>query len=261
MPGKALEGRPPLAALFRSDATGLRDDLEPDQLNQLAQQLTKGYSPTGNARVDAHLETLLDILKTSPAWKPRDSHYFTPLLEHFLRFLYDRFDAQANLYGERTAYLGPTRKNADGTVAAWNEKHLQDDFHQHISPLFPPGTVTREKWDVAGGRADVIYTPDPASRFVAEIKWRTKRWKTHETVERDYLAQAANYTATGPPFALLLVGDASDHSAGYRDIDDSIWIIRHARSATEIPRLIVAGVLPTARPTPSALRVARSSPR
>ncbi|WP_225634621.1 hypothetical protein [Streptomyces solaniscabiei] len=264
VPGKALEGRPALAALFRSDATGLRDDLDPDQLDQLdqlAQQLAKGYSPTGNARVDAHLETLLDILKTSPAWKPRDSHYFTPLLEHFLRFLYDRFDAQANLYGERTAYLGPGRKNADGTVAAWNEKHLQDDFHQHISPLFPPGTVTREKWDVAGGRADVIYTPDAASRFVAEVKWRTTRWKTHETVERDYLAQAANYTATGPPFALLLVGDASDHSAGYRDIDDSIWIIRHARSATEIPRLIVAGVLPTARPTPSALRVARSSPR
>ncbi|MCW7947396.1 hypothetical protein AAW14_37050 [Streptomyces hygroscopicus] len=258
VPGKALEGRPALAALFRSDASGLRDDLDPHQLDQLAHQLTKGYSPTGNARVDAHLETLLDILKTSPAWKPRDSHYFTPLLEHFLRFLYDRFDAQANLYGERTAYLGPARKKADGTVAAWNEKHLQDDFHQHISPLFPPGTVTREKWDVAGGRADVIYTPDPASRFVAEIKWRTTRWKTHETVERDYLAQAANHTATGPPFALLLVGDASDHSAGYRDIDDSIWIVRHARSTTEIPRLIVAGVLPTARPTPSALRIARS---
>jgi hypothetical protein len=135
VPGKALEGRPALAALFRSDATGLRDDLDPhklDRLEQLAHQLTKGYSPTANARVDTHLENLLDILKTSPAWKPRDSHYFTPLLEHFLRFLYDRFDAQANLYGERTAYLGPARKKADGTVAAWNEKHLQDDFHQHI---------------------------------------------------------------------------------------------------------------------------------
>ncbi|MET9142079.1 hypothetical protein [Streptomyces parvulus] len=264
VPGKVLEGRPALAALFQSDATGLcsNPDLHQlDRLEQFAHQLTKGYTPTGNARVDRHLETLLDILKTSPAWKPNDCHYFTPLLEHFLRFLYDRFDAQANLYGERTAYLGPARKNADGTVAAWNEKHLQDDFHQHISPLFPPGTVTREKWDVAGGRADVIYTPDPASRFVAEIKWRTTRWKTHEAVERDYLAQAANYTATGPPFALLLVGDASNHSAGYRDIEDSIWIIRHARSATEIPRLIVAGALPTARPTPHSLRVARSSAR
>ncbi|MGW4221705.1 hypothetical protein ACWEJZ_32435 [Streptomyces bacillaris] len=261
--GKALEGRPALAALFRSDATGLRDDLDPhqlDRLENLAHQLAKDYTPTGNARVDTHLESLLDILKTSPAWKPRDNHYFTPLLEHYLRFLYDRFDAQANLYGERTAYLGPARKNTDGTVAAWNEKHLQDDFHQHISPLFPPGTVTREKWDVAGGRADVIYTPDPASRFVAELKWRTTRWKTRETIERDYLAQVANYTATGPPLALLLVGDASDHSAGYRDIEDSIWIIRHARSATEVPRLIVVGVLPTTRPTPHSLRVARSSP-
>ncbi|WP_143204968.1 hypothetical protein [Streptomyces sp. CB02009] len=263
VPGKALEGRPALAALFRSDAAGLRDDLDPhqlDRLENLAHQLARGYTPTGNARVDTHLETLLDILKTSPAWKPSDSHYFTPLLEHFLRFLYDRFDAQANLYGERTAYLGPTRKSTDGIAVSWNEKNLQDDFHQHISPLFPTGSVEREKWDVASGRADVIYTPELGSRFVAEIKWRNKRWKTHETVERDYLAQAANYTATGPPFALLLVGDASDHSHGYRDIEDSIWIIRHARSATEVPRLIVAGVLPTTRPTPHSLRVERSSP-
>ena len=119
--------------------------------------------------------------------------------------------------------------------------------------------MEREKWDVASGRADVIYTPELGSRFVAEIKWRTTRWKNNETVERDYLAQVANYTATGPPFALLLVGDASDHH-GYRDIEDSIWITRHARSATEVPRLIVAGVLPTTRPTPHSLRVARSSP-
>lgn len=262
MPGKSLEGRPALAALFRPDATGLRDDLGTDILDQLEQRahaLAKGYTPTGNARVDTHLESLLDILETSPAWKPSDSHYFTTLLEHFLRFLYDRFDAQANLYGDRTAYLGPPRKNADGTLAPWHEKDLQDDFHQHLSPLFPPGSIEREKWDVASGRADVTFTPLPGSRFVAEIKWRTKQWETREAIERDYLAQAANYTATGPPFALLLVGDANDHSGGYRDYEDSIWIISHARSATEIPRLIVAGVLPTARQTPHALRIRRSA--
>ncbi|MFK8843626.1 hypothetical protein [Streptomyces sp. Ac-502] len=81
VPGKALEGRPALAALFRSDATGLREDVDPhqlDRLEQLAHLLTKGYTPTGNARVDTHLENLLDILTTSPAWKPADSHYFTP---------------------------------------------------------------------------------------------------------------------------------------------------------------------------------------
>jgi hypothetical protein len=108
--------------------------------------------------------------------------------------------------------------------------------------------------DVAGGRADVIYTPQPGSRFVTEVKWRTSSW-TQESIERNYLAQAANYTATGPPFGILLVGDCSGHNAGYRSIDDSTWIITHARSATEIPRMIVTGVLPTGRPTPSALRV------
>jgi hypothetical protein len=257
MPGKSLEGRPALAALFLAD--GVVDPHALDLLEQRAHEITKGYTPTGNARVDEHLETLLDIMKTSPAWKPSDSHYFTTLLEHFLRFLYDRFDAQANLYGDRTAYLGPARKNAEGAEVSWNEKNLQDDFHQHLSPLLPPGSVEREKWDVASGRADVIFTPQLGRRFVAEIKWRTSPWKTQDVIERDYLAQAANYTATGPPFAILLVGDASDHSAGYRDIEDSIWVISHARSATEIPRLVVTGVLPTARQTPHALRVQRSA--
>ncbi|MGW2612964.1 hypothetical protein ACWC4A_53285 [Streptomyces mirabilis] len=253
MPGKLLEGRPALAALFRTDGGSDPHDL--DLLEQRAHEITKGYTPTGNARVDMHLLTLLEIMKTSPAWKPSDSHYFTALLEHFLRFLYDRFDAQANLYGDRTAYLGPPRKNAEDVEIPWNEKHLQDDFHQHLSPLFPPGSVERERSDVASGRADVIFTPQLGSRFVAEIKWRTSRWKSQDVIRRDYLAQAANYTATGPPFAFLLVGDASNHSAGHREIEDSIWVFSHARSATEIPRLVVTGVLPTARKTPHALRV------
>ncbi|WP_307160584.1 hypothetical protein [Streptomyces rishiriensis] len=255
VPGKLLEGRPALAALFHAD--GVADPHDLDLLEQRADELTRGFTPTGNARVDTHLVALLDIMKTSPAWKPSDSHYFTTVLEHFLRFLYDRFDAQANLYGDRTAYLGPARKNAEDVDIPWNEKNLQDDFHQHLSPLFPPGSIEREKWDVASGRADVIFTPQLGSRFVAEIKWRTKGWKTQDVIRLDYLAQAANYTATGPPFALLLVGDASDHSAGYRDIEDSIWVFSHARTATEIPRLVVTGVLPTARKTPHALRVQR----
>jgi hypothetical protein len=259
VPGKSLEGRHALAALFRSDAGILRDDLDPrllDQLEQRLHEVAKGYAPTGNARLDAHLENLLGTLATSPAWKPSDSHYFSALLEQFLRFLYDRFDAQADFYGERTAYLGPARKKDDGRIDHWREKHLQDDFHQHLSAVFTPDTVKRELSGVAGGRADIIFTPQPGSRFVVEVKWRTAS-RTQESVERDYLAQAANYTATGPPFGMLLVGDYSSHTAGYRSIDDSIWIITHARSATEVPRLIVVGVLPVGRPTPSALRVLR----
>ena len=259
MPGKSLAGHPTLAALFRPEIGILRDDLDPHLLDQLEQRLyevTKGYTPTGNARIDAHMDNLLKALVASPAWKPSDSHYFSTLLEQFLRFLYDRFDAQAGLYGERTAYLGPARKKDDGSIDHWREKHLQDDFHQHLSAVLTPGTVQRELSDVAGGRADITYTPQPGSRFVIEVKWRPTPW-TQETVERDYLAQAANYSATGPPFGMLLVGDYSSHAAGYRSIDDSIWIISHARSATEVPRLIVAGVLPVGRSTPSALRVAR----
>jgi hypothetical protein len=70
-------------------------------------------------------------------------------------------------------------------------------------------------------------------------------------VERDYLPQAANYTATGPPFAILIVGDHGPHTAGYTSLDDSVWITPVTRSPTETPRLMVIGVLPIGRPTPS----------
>lgn len=254
--GKALDGHPALASLFSADGDALREGLDPqllDLLEQRVHEFNKGYTPTGNERIDAHLENLLKVLATSPAWKPHDCHFFTTLLEQFLRFMYARFDAQANLYGSRTAYLGPAKKNADGNAENWNEKNLQDDFHGHLSAALTPFTVQREEWDVAAGRVDVTYTPQPGSRFVTEVKWRTKSWD-QERIRRDYIAQAANYTATGPPFGILLIGDSSDHSSGYRSVDDSIWIITHARSATEVPRVIVTGVLPTSRPTPSGLR-------
>lgn len=54
---------------------------------------------------------------------------------------------------------------------------------------------------------------------------------------------------------MLLVGDHSNHAAGYSDFDDRVWINTYARSATEVPRLIVVGALPIGRPTPSALRL------
>jgi hypothetical protein len=66
-------------------------------------------------------------------------------------------------------------------------------------------------------------------------------------------------TSTGrrtTPFSILilLVGDHSGHKGGYRDIGDSVWIRPVARTPTETPRLVVIGVLPIGRPTPSALR-------
>ncbi|MFB6480512.1 hypothetical protein ACFCXF_27605 [Streptomyces virginiae] len=104
---------------------------------------------------------------------------------------------------------------------------------------------------MASGRTDVTYTPQPGRRFVIEVK-RCKAKAPPELVERDYLAQAANYRATGPPFGMLLVGDHSNHQVGYSDFGDREWITSYARIITEVPRLIVIGVLPIGRPTPSA---------
>ena len=223
-------------------------------IQTLVRQAERGYTPTGNARVDAKLEELLQVLRRSPAWTMPVSGSFTLLLECFLRFVHDRFDAQADLYGERTAYLGPPKPKEDGSPGVWPEKAVQDDLHQHLSGLLAPGSVQREVIDVASGRTDVTYTPQPGRRFVLEVK-RRKAAYSREAVERDYLAQAANYTATGPPFGMLLVGDHSNHQGGYSDFDDRVWIISHARSVTEVPRLVVVAALPIARPTPSALRM------
>ncbi|MFF3403500.1 hypothetical protein ACFYW6_34015 [Streptomyces sp. NPDC002659] len=257
MPGKALEGRPELAALFTDNGTALRDDIAPDTLDQAERYLhhaRRGYAPTGNAQFDTRMEQLLERLEDSPNWKPPVLHQFTGLLDQFLRFLYDRFDAQADRYGDRTAYLGPPKPN----IKAWSEKALQDDLLQQLSAVMTPDTVRRELIDVASGRTDITYTPQPGNRYVIEVKRRLTS-ATREAVERDYLGQAANYTATGPPFGILAIGDHSDHRSGYSDLEDRVWIIQHARSPTEVPRLIVAGVLPIGRPTPSALRADRTN--
>lgn len=90
-------------------------------------------------------------------------------------------------------------------------------------------------------------------RFVIEVKRHLNNW-TRNSLEKKYIAQATNYTATGPPFGILLVGDHSDHKSGYPDLADSVWTAQRTRSPTETPRLIVVGVLPIARPSPSELR-------
>ncbi|MFF7081254.1 hypothetical protein [Streptomyces lavendulae] len=258
VPGKALQGHPGLSTLFGSAPVSDGIDLALlDRLENLVQQEARGFTPTGHARVDEKMASLLEVLRTSPAWKAPDSTHFTVLLEYLLRFLHDRLDGQADLYGERTAYLGPAPDKPDGSPGTWPEKAVQDDIHQHLSGLLTPGTVQREVIDVASGRTDVTYTPEPGRRFVIEVK-RRKTKAERKAVERDYLAQAANYTVTGPPFSMLLVGDHSNHAAGYSDFDDRVWVTPYARSATEVPRLIVVGALPIGRPTPSALRLSMS---
>jgi len=261
MPGKVLEGRPELAALFTDDGTTLRDNIDPhllDRTERYLHQARRGYAPTGNLQFDTRLEELRERLEDSPNWKPPVLHQFTALLDQFLRFLYDRFDAQADRYGDRTAYLGPPKPDAKGEIHPWPEKALQDDLLQQLSAVMTPDTVRRELIDVASGRTDITYMPQPGNRYVIEVKRRLTS-ATREAVERDYLAQAAVYTATGPPFGILAVGDHSNHRSGHSDIEDRVWIIQHARSPTEVPRLIVAGVLPIGRTTPSGLRADRTN--
>jgi hypothetical protein len=98
-------------------------------------------------------------------------------------------------------------------------------------------------------------------RFVVEVKRHVSKW-VKLGLEEKYIAQAVNYTATTPPFCILLVGDHSNHSEGYTSLEDSLWSTWRARSVTETPRFVVVGVLPIGRPTPSDLtRQSRRSGR
>jgi hypothetical protein len=251
--GKAVANRPALAELFADNGPALRDDLDPALLDTVEDSLRQhqhGFTQTGNPRYDRLVVALLEQLSHSPEWTPPASTQFTALLDQVLRFLHVRFDAQADLYGTITRYLGPCPPDEDGKPRLWPEETIQDDLHQHLSIALTPGTVQREVIDIASGRTDITYTPQPGNRFVAEIKRRASK-ATRIAVERDYLPQAANYTATGPPFAILIVGDHGPHTAGYTSLDDSVWITPVTRSPTETPRLMVIGVLPIGRPTPS----------
>lgn len=251
--GKDLVDRPALAGLFGDAEPAFHATIDPlllDAVENFLHLRTQAFAPTGNPRFDRLVSTLLDQLSRSPEWEPPVSSYFTTLLEHVLRFLCSRFDAQADLYGSRTKYLGPCPPDAGGKPQIWEEKEIQDDLHEHLWGQLTPGTIQREIIDIASGRTDITYTPGPGNRFVIEIK-RRKSKATKIAVERDYLPQATNYTATGPPFGILIVGDHGPHTAGYTSLDDSVWITSTTRSATETPRLMVIGVLPVGRPTPS----------
>ncbi|MFE2319776.1 hypothetical protein ACFXC8_43070 [Streptomyces sp. NPDC059441] len=89
------------------------------------------------------------------------------------------------------------------------------------------------------------------------ISARALRW-SHGRRRRQAAARQCHYqqrlhTIEGQPGKakyVLAVPIVAQRVGNQRDLV-------HARSATEIPRLVVAGVLPTARQTPHALRVQR----
>jgi hypothetical protein len=248
-PGKSAAEQPVLELLDAVEDPALHEHLRKQVLDW-----ERGFALTDSITLDRQLQRLHDELSRSSAWTSPASRHFTVLLTHILQFLHDRFDAQADVLGQVTAYLGPP---APGKP--WKEKAVQDDCLQYLKSRLPIGTVQREQVDVASGRTDITYTPEPGMRFVVEVKRHRNAW-TPAGLEDKYIAQAANYTVTSAPFSVLLVGDHSNHKSGYRAVDDSVWIRHLARTPTETPRLIVVGVLPIGRPTPSALRVARTSP-
>ncbi|MGI5243121.1 hypothetical protein [Dactylosporangium sp. CA-139066] len=254
-PGKSEPGQQPWALLL-----GDYDPVLRQRMLRVIDEYERGYALTGNAMLDRQLAQLHAEMAQSPGWEEPARTYFSTLLTHVLRFLHGRFDAQADLLGDVTAYLGPAPAGKP-----WLEEHLQNDLLQYLtSRLDPPGSIRREEIDISSGRTDITYTPQVDMRFVIEAKRHSNKW-TKDGLEQKYLAQTVNYTATGPPFCILLIGDHSNHAKGYTSLDDSVWSAWRSRSPTEIPRFIAIGVLPIGRPTPSSLtsqaRLGNAQPR
>ncbi|WP_416960296.1 hypothetical protein [Streptomyces sp. Agncl-13] len=250
----ALADYPHLHSLVNRTGTALSTPTDPLMLDRLERSLTQRHQATahhGLGLFDQHLRALLGQMERHPAFTPPVDGYLSGLVENFLEFLYQRMDSQPDLYGDRTAYLGPCPPGHNRRH--WPEKALQDDYHQNLVAAFPHGTIRRETPDRGGGRSDLEYEPRPGIRFPIEVKRRTAS-SAPADVHTAHLAQTANYTATNVPFALLVVGDHSRHPGGYSAIDDRVWTTLHARSPTEVPRLIVIGVLPIGRNTPSRTR-------
>ncbi|MEV4835920.1 hypothetical protein AB0K05_15445 [Nonomuraea sp. NPDC049486] len=241
-PGKSAAEQSPWATLLNNS-----DPVLQRKVLGVLREHERGYALTGNILLDRQLEQLHGEVIRSPAWMEPERSYFATLLMHFLRFLHIRFDAQADLLGDVTAYLGPPKPGEK----YWLEEHVQNDCLQYLGGMLePPGSVQREVIDIASGRTDITYTPESGMRLVVEVKRHTSKW-TRAGIEEKYIPQTANYTATGPPFCILLVGDHSNHAKGYTSLEDSVWNTWRARSITETPRFVVVGVLPIGRPTPS----------
>jgi hypothetical protein len=219
---------------------GQLDDVSLQLVEGLAYNATVRRASTRDPVIAGLLERLTAELKACPDYTGAVRHAYDAVVEETVAFLATRHDMQ---HSANVDYLKPTTPPA-------REVRLQDDFADWLRRGKLAGHVDVEVPNVATGRVD-IKLGFGAIRFYVEVK-RELRDASRDTLERSYLAQAADYSGTSAALGILLVLDLTSHPAGVRHLSECAWVTRHRPAGSDVDRYVLVGVVVGNRRAPSA---------
>lgn len=232
------------------------DDDQLSSIGRLAQRADDSRHESDDPVVEPLIDTLIQQLSAHPEFAGHVRTTFIATVRQAVLFLRARLDlTSSSLLGPKADDGGPTfdyrrRPRQDQRLAL--ESDLQRDFHGWLlaGPLY--NCVSAEPTDLALGRGDLILRFG-STRYLAEIK-KEDGDASREHIDSTYLVQATEYGNTNVPFGLLLVLDLTDKtsSQGTRRLDELVWVASHTPTGSTTDRLVVAGVLPGNRISPSA---------
>ena len=194
-------------------------------------------------------ERVVAALDVNPRFVGEARAAVIALLERTLSFMLDRYDRGGPLMKGMKNTIGIPPKGEALPV----EADLQYEFYVWLAgPWEFAGRVRAERSDIATGRADVTVRFGSVE-LVTEVK-RELADARPESLERNYLGQAAEYSGSGEPFSQLLVLDLTDHSAGVRPLPDLAWVAERKADADASSQHVVVGVVIGNRPTPRRVK-------
>jgi hypothetical protein len=141
------------------------------------------------------------------------------------------------------AYLKPFPRGK-----APQEERLQTDYADWLRRGQLVGRIQVEVRNVATGRVD-IQVGFGTIRFYIEVK-RELNDATNASLEKSYLAPAADYSGTNAALGQLVVLDLTKHPDGVRRLKETAWVATHRPTGSAVDRFVVVGVVVGNRDTP-----------
>ena len=236
-------------------ATGVRDPGLLAMVEDVAILAEGSRYDASDPVVTPLLDGIVDQLSRHPGFAGEVRKTFPLLIHQTVLFLRSRLDlTQSTLLGSRRR--GEPRdfdyrlRPPSGQPLPL-EGDLHRDFHLWLRGGPLADLVSVEEIDVALGRADVV-TQFGSLRYRTEVK-KEDRDVSLQHLEAAYVAQAAEYGNTNVPFGQLLVLDLTPKTdtGGSLRLDELVWVARHRPAGASTDRLVVVGVLPANRLTPS----------
>ncbi|WP_431884242.1 hypothetical protein [Micromonospora gifhornensis] len=215
-------------------------------INEVALDIMEGVAyrriseSAGGPAVDLLKRKFDAGLQGCPDYAGRVRQYFDLLNWELATFLATRHDMQLS---GTLAYLKPFTPGQ-----APHEEKLQTDYANWLRGGQLAGRIQVEVSNVATGRVDV-QVGFGTIRFYIEVK-RELADATDASLERSYLAQAADYSGTNATLGQLLVLDLTEHPDGVRQLRETAWVATHRPAGSSVDRYVVVGVVIGNRSTP-----------